>query len=507
MPFCSAPGSPTSRGRSGHATSTRRSTRWRPRSRTGPAAPASAGAWPSSTGAGRAASSARARSCCSSPTGSTATPAPGCRARWSGCTNPAAGSSGSIRCCVMPASPPNPSACGRFCLMSTSSGRCIISRAWRRWWRRWAKPAGGASARRPNGRRCERQVEHDDPVRRQRRYPRTGGAMAQPGQRRGPCDRGLDLGLVAAPGRRQARRRRYRRLRRVGFGRLRRRRGDRGGPGGDQGRQATPARFRRHPRAGLGGRPRLRRQNPDFRRARRMKLELFKRAVESAAAGRPAALATNLKSGMQCILQGSDFEGTMKPNEAVAAAVRQALADDRSTLIETPEGKVFIEVFNPPLRLMVVGAVHIAQPLARIAALAGYAVTVIDPRSAFASTERFPGVELSTEWPDEAMARLKPDRRTAVVTLTHDPKVDDPALIAALRSPAFYIGALGSKKTHAARLKRLAEAGFKDGECARIHGPVGLDIGATSPAEIAVSILAEITATLRADRLKSRQAA
>jgi len=197
----------------------------------------------------------------------------------------------------------------------------------------------------------------------------------------------------------------------------------------------------------------------------------------------------------------------MKPNEAVAAAVRQALADDRSTLIETPEGKVFIEVFNPPLRLMVVGAVHIAQPLARIAALAGYAVTVIDPRSAFASTERFPGVELSTEWPDEAMARLKPDRRTAVVTLTHDPKVDDPALIAALRSPAFYIGALGSKKTHAARLKRLAEAGFKDGECARIHGPVGLDIGATSPAEIAVSILAEITATLRADRLKSRQAA
>ncbi len=238
-----------------------------------------------------------------------------------------------------------------------------------------------------------------------------------------------------------------------------------------------------------------------------MKLELFKRAVESAAAGRPAALATNLKSGMQCILQGSDFEGTMKPNEAVAAAVRQALADDRSTLIETPEGKVFIEVFNPPLRLMVVGAVHIAQPLARIAALAGYAVTVIDPRSAFASTERFPGVELSTEWPDEAMARLKPDRRTAVVTLTHDPKVDDPALIAALRSPAFYIGALGSKKTHAARLKRLAEAGFKDGECARIHGPVGLDIGATSPAEIAVSILAEITATLRADRLKSRQAA
>jgi len=238
-----------------------------------------------------------------------------------------------------------------------------------------------------------------------------------------------------------------------------------------------------------------------------VKLELLKRAVESAAAGRPAALVTNLKSGLQNFVQGAAFEGNIRNDEAVVAAVKQALADDRSTLIETPDGKVFIEVFNPPLRLMVVGAVHIAQPLARMAALAGYAVTVIDPRSAFASGERFPGVALSTEWPDEAMARLKPDRRTAVVTLTHDPKVDDPALIAALKSPAFYIGALGSKKTHAARLKRLAEDAFKEPDFARIHGPVGLDIGAVSPAEIAVSILAQITATLRADRLKSRQAA
>ncbi|MDE2227966.1 MAG: XdhC family protein [Alphaproteobacteria bacterium] len=238
-----------------------------------------------------------------------------------------------------------------------------------------------------------------------------------------------------------------------------------------------------------------------------MKLELLKRAVESAAAGRPAALVTDLKSGRQALCQGSDFEGNLTPGDAVIAAARRALVDDRSTLVETPEGKVFIEVFNPSLRLMVIGAVHIAQPLARMAALAGYAVTVIDPRSAFASGERFPGVELSTEWPDEAMARLKPDRRTAVVTLTHDPKVDDPALVAALKSSAFYIGALGSKKTHAARLKRLAEDGFKETDFARIHGPVGLDIGAVSPAEIAVSILAQITATLRADRLKNRQAA
>jgi len=238
-----------------------------------------------------------------------------------------------------------------------------------------------------------------------------------------------------------------------------------------------------------------------------MKLDLLKRAVESATAGRPAALITDLKSGLQLLLQDTVFEGNSKKSELLDTAVRQALADDRSTLLETPEGKVFIEVFNPPLRLMVVGAVHIAQPLARMAAMVGYAVTVIDPRSAFASSERFPGVELSTEWPDDAMARLKPNRRSAVVTLTHDPKVDDPALIAALKSQAFYIGALGSKKTHAARLKRLADAGFKDTDFARINGPVGLDIGAISPAEIAVSILAQITATLRADRLKSRQAA
>jgi xanthine dehydrogenase accessory factor len=134
--------------------------------------------------------------------------------------------------------------------------------------------------------------------------------------------------------------------------------------------------------------------------------------------------------------------------------------------------------------------------------LAGYTVTVIDPRTSFASAERFPGVELSTEWPDEALAKLKPDRRTAIVTLTHDPKLDDPALAAALKSPAFYIGALGSRKTHAARLQRLGELGFKDSDFARIHGPVGLDIGAVSPAEIAISALAQITSVLRADRIK-----
>ncbi len=146
---------------------------------------------------------------------------------------------------------------------------------------------------------------------------------------------------------------------------------------------------------------------------------------------------------------------------------------------------------------MIVGAVHIAQSLAPMAAMAGFDVTVVDPRRAFATADRFPGVKLRHDWPDEAMAELVPDVRTAVVTLTHDPKLDDPALIAALRAPVFYIGALGSRKTHAGRLKRLAEAGFGEADFARIHGPAGLDIGAKSPAEIAVSVLAQLTAARR----------
>ncbi len=237
-----------------------------------------------------------------------------------------------------------------------------------------------------------------------------------------------------------------------------------------------------------------------------MKLALLQQAIEAARAGKPAALATNLKTGQQALVLSAAVEGNLKPDAALMEAVKRALADDRSASVETPSGSVFIEVFNPKLRLFIVGAVHIAQPLAQMAALAGYLVSVIDPRSAFASGERFPGVALSTEWPDEALQRLKPDRRSAVVTLTHDPKLDDPALAAALRSDAFYIGALGSKKTHAARLGRLGALGFKDSDFARIHGPVGLDIGAVSPAEIAVSALAQITQVLRADRLKDKAA-
>lgn len=178
-------------------------------------------------------------------------------------------------------------------------------------------------------------------------------------------------------------------------------------------------------------------------------------------------------------------------------AVKSATLSDKAGPFASEGDELFINPFNPPLRMFIIGAVHIAQPLARMASEAGYDITVIDPREAFASTERFPGFVLSHEWPDEALEKLAPDLRSAVVTLSHDPKIDDPALTAALKTSCFYIGSLGSKKTHAARLERLAAEGFTPSDLARIHGPVGLSIGAKSPAEIAISILAEITDVLR----------
>lgn len=173
----------------------------------------------------------------------------------------------------------------------------------------------------------------------------------------------------------------------------------------------------------------------------------------------------------------------------------QAFDADRSGFAE--DGARFLWISNPPLRLAVIGGVHIAQPLVRIAELAGYDVTVIDPREAFASEARFPGQKLVHDWPDAALAAHGLDHRTAVVTLTHDPKLDDPALFAALRSPVFYIGALGSTRTHAKRVARLTEAGFGEDEIARIDAPIGLDIGARSPAEIAIAILGELIERLR----------
>jgi xanthine dehydrogenase accessory factor len=215
--------------------------------------------------------------------------------------------------------------------------------------------------------------------------------------------------------------------------------------------------------------------------------------LDDRAARRPVVLATNLKSGDERILYPID--GDEKSDLVTEAAA--AIQADKSRTVETPDGAVFLHVFNPPLRMILIGAVHISQPLARMAALAGYEVVVVDPRRAFASAARFPGVEVRTDWPDEALEDLAPNLRTAVVTLTHDPKLDDPALHVALRSDAFYIGSLGSKKTHRTRVERLTEAGFDEATIGRILGPVGLSIGATSPAEIAVAILAQITDVLR----------
>ena len=181
---------------------------------------------------------------------------------------------------------------------------------------------------------------------------------------------------------------------------------------------------------------------------------------------------------------------TGDPLETEAAAARHA---DKSGFA----GEWFLGVHNPPLRLAIIGAVHIAQPLMQMARLTGYDPVVIDPREAFAAEARFPGETLIHDWPDAALTAYSLDRRTAVVTLTHDPKLDDPAIMTALRSPIFYLGCLGSTRTHAKRVTRLIEAGFTEAEIARIHAPVGLDIGGKSPAEIAVSILAQMTVCLR----------
>ena len=212
---------------------------------------------------------------------------------------------------------------------------------------------------------------------------------------------------------------------------------------------------------------------------------------------RSVALATDLASGRQLLVDDVTADGELVLGAATLAAVREALHSDRNTTVDGADRRIFVEVFSPPRRCFVVGAVHIAQPLVQMLKLADYAVTVIDPRGSFATEARFPGVELTQEWPDEALERLKPDHRSAVVTLTHDPKLDDPALAVALRSDCFYIGALGSRRTHAARCSRLTELGFGESDLARINGPIGLAIGAVSPAEVAVSIVAEMTQILR----------
>lgn len=209
-----------------------------------------------------------------------------------------------------------------------------------------------------------------------------------------------------------------------------------------------------------------------------MKRATLDAILAAAEAKRPVCRVVDLESGEERLV-----------DEATALDADRATVED--------DGRTFFQPFNPPLRMLIIGAVHVAQSLAVMAKELGYAVTVIDPRSAFLRAERFAEVDRTDEWPDEAMTRLAPDRRTAVVLLSHDPKIDDPALEVALRSEAFYVGALGSKKTHASRKARFEGRGFDAETIGRIHGPIGLDIGAKSPAEIATSIVAEITQVLR----------
>jgi xanthine dehydrogenase accessory factor len=238
-----------------------------------------------------------------------------------------------------------------------------------------------------------------------------------------------------------------------------------------------------------------------------MKARYIDAVIAANSAGRSVALATELQSGAQLFLDETAVEGDLELDDAAIEAMRGALRTDRTLTLETPRGRVFVQVFSPPRRCFVIGAVHIAQPLVPMLIATDYKPIVIDPRGAWATEARFPGVELSSEWPDEALERLKPDRASAIVALTHDPKIDDPGLTAALRSEAFYIGAPGSRRTHAKRLERLRELGFGDNQLARIHAPVGLNIGAVSQAEIAVSILGQMTQVLRQDQSAKTEAA
>ena len=197
-------------------------------------------------------------------------------------------------------------------------------------------------------------------------------------------------------------------------------------------------------------------------------------------------VATELESGQQIILNNND------KNNQIYNSAKALIKKGKSDIVNIDNQRWFINISLPPLRLVTVGAVHIAQPLAEIATIAGYEVTIIDPRAAFANNKRFPNINIVNEWPEEALIDFKIDNRTAVVTLTHDPKLDDSALYAALNSKAFYIGSLGSKKTHNARIERLKIAGFNEDAIKKIHGPVGLSIGAKSPQEIAISIMSEL---------------
>ena len=225
-----------------------------------------------------------------------------------------------------------------------------------------------------------------------------------------------------------------------------------------------------------------------------MNASVLRGLVAAQESGRDVVLVTRLKNGAQELIEAGAGAGGLGVDADVLADV---LRVGESRTVETGDGPVFLRPYIRPPRLIIVGAVHIAQALVPMATVAGFQVTVLDPREGFATVDRFPGAVLLREWPDQAMAALGLDRRTAVVALTHDPKIDDPALIAALESDAFYLGALGSRKTQGARRERLGEVGFTDADLERIHGPIGLPIGARTPEEIAVAVLAQVIGALR----------
>jgi xanthine dehydrogenase accessory factor len=223
-----------------------------------------------------------------------------------------------------------------------------------------------------------------------------------------------------------------------------------------------------------------------------MKLDILTALNTERDARRAAIVVTDVASGKQRLVKAADIA-----KDLLKSVLAERLRSGKSGMAETAEGRVFLTVYVPAPQLVITGAVHISQALAPIARLVGYDVTIVDPRTAFASPERFPDVKVIAEWPDQALPPLNVDRYTAFVALTHDPKIDDPALAHALARDCFYIGALGSRKTHARRVERLKQQGLSEAVIARIHAPIGLDFGAVSPAEIAVAIMAQITERLR----------
>ena len=233
-----------------------------------------------------------------------------------------------------------------------------------------------------------------------------------------------------------------------------------------------------------------------------MKLQTLSELNAERAVRRPAIVITDVANGEQRLVKAKDF--ALDP---LGGELAKQLRTGKSGMIEVGGKRLFLNVYAPTARLVIIGAVHISQALAPIAQSLGYDVTVVDPRTAFASPERFPDVPLIAEWPDVALPPLKVDHYTAFVALTHDPKIDDPALLHAFKCDCFYIGALGSRKTHGKRGERLKGQGARDSDIARIHAPIGLPIGAVSPSEIAVSIMAEITAQLRLPPKEKEEAA